>query len=157
MATKVGYMTAIERDIITSRFELMVKYLNRLRQFEPVSLETYLNDFDQQLISERLIQLLVEAASDINAYLLAQLHQDTPSTYFDSYIKAGQRSIITRELAEQLAQSAGMRNILVHRYKDIDSQLVFSALPEALQQYPLYIQQITAYLDSLEAENNEET
>jgi uncharacterized protein YutE (UPF0331/DUF86 family) len=56
-------------------------------------------------------------------------------------------------LAEQLAQSAGMRNILVHRYKDIDSQLVFSSIPEALQQYPLYIQQITVYLDSLETED----
>lgn len=153
MATKVGCMTAIERDIVITRIELMVRYLNRLRQFESVSLETYLNDFDLQLISERLIQLLVEAASDINAYLLVQLHQDTPSTYFDSYIKAGQRGIITRELAEQLAQSAGMRNILVHRYKDIDSQLVFSAIPEALQQYPLYIQQITVYLDSLETED----
>ena len=153
MATKMGCMTAIEQDIITSRIELMVKYLNRLRQFESVSLETYLNDFDQQLISERLIQLLVEAASDINTYLLVQLHQSTPSTYFDSYIKAGQQGIITRELAEQLAQSAGMRNILVHRYKDIDNQLVFSAIPEASRQYLLYIQQITNYLDSLVTED----
>jgi len=43
-----------------------------------------------------------------------------------------------------------MRNILVHQYKDIDNWLVFAAIPKALDQYPLYVQQITAYIDSLE-------
>jgi uncharacterized protein YutE (UPF0331/DUF86 family) len=44
-----------------------------------------------------------------------------------------------------------MRNILVHQYKDIDSRIVFTGIAKALWQYPLYIQQVTAYLDSIEA------
>ncbi|MUL35344.1 HepT-like ribonuclease domain-containing protein [Gloeocapsopsis dulcis] len=43
-----------------------------------------------------------------------------------------------------------MRNILVYQYKEIDSRIVFTAIQKALTQYPHYIQQITAYLDSLE-------
>jgi uncharacterized protein YutE (UPF0331/DUF86 family) len=153
MVTKVGRMTKIDQEIINTRIRLIIKYLNRLKLFESVSLDNYLNDFDLQLISERLLQLIVEVGTDINTYLLVELYENTPTTYFDSFIKAGQRGIITRDLAAQLAQSAGMRNRLVHQYEDIDNKIVFAAIPKALQQYRLYIQQITAYLDSLEGEN----
>lgn len=84
-------MTNIDRDVIQSRIELMLKYLDRLRQMEGVTLNDYLLDFDKQLIVERLLQLLVEAASDINAYLLVEIHSKTPESYFDSFIEAGKK------------------------------------------------------------------
>lgn len=144
---------SMNREIVTIRMTLIVKYLNHLDKFKSVRFEEYLNSFDYQLITERLIQLLVEAASDINSYLLVQLHQVTPSAYYDSFIEAGRQGIITQELAVKLAASTGMRNRLVHQYEEIDNQIVFSAIPKALQQYSLYVQQVTAYLDLLEAEN----
>ena len=143
----------MEREIVTLRIKLIIKYLNRLQKFQSVTLEEYLNNFDYQLIAERLIELLVEAASDINSYLLLQLHQVTPATYYESFIEAGKQGIIRQELAEELAKSAGMRNRLVHQYEEIDNSLVFSAIAKALTQYPLYVRQITDYLNSLERED----
>ena len=143
----------MERQVITTRVELLLKYIDRIEEFEPVSFDEYFNSFDLQLIAERLIQLIVESASDINTYLLVQLHQTTPATYIESFIKAGSKGIISKKLAAELAKSAGMRNILVHQYKDIDHEIVFAAIPEAVEQYQFYIQQITAYLNSLEADN----
>lgn len=71
--------------------------------------------------------------------------------WLDSIIEARRQGIISPELAAELAKSAGMRNILVHQYKDIDSRIVFAVIPKALEQYLLYVKQITAYIDSLEA------
>jgi len=153
LAAKKGTMTAMDRQIITTRINLLIKYLERMRGFESMTFDNYLNDFDAQLIVERLIQLMVECASDINSYLLVQLYQAAPATYFESFIEAGNRGLVTKELASELAQSAGMRNILVHQYQKINHQLVFDAIPKALKQYQLYIQQITAYLNSLEVNN----
>lgn len=143
-------MSSIDSEVVLVRLRLIAKYCNTLEEFTSVSFNQYLNDFRQQLIVERLLQLMVEAATDINTYFLVQLHQISPSTYFDSFLEAGRQGIITPEFAAELAQSVGMRNILVHQYKDIDNQIVFGAIPKALEQYPLYMQQITAYLDSLE-------
>jgi len=140
-------------EIVTTRMTFIIKYLNHLHEFQSISLEDYLNSFNDQLITERLIHLLVEAASDINSYLLVQLYQVTPSAYYDSFIEAGREGIITQELALELAASTGMRNRLVHQYEEIDHRIVFTAIPKSLQQYSLYVQQITAYLDLLEAEN----
>ena len=51
------------------------------------------------------------------------------------------------------AKSSGMRNRLVHQYEAIDNELVFKAIPIALSQFPLYLKQITDYLDSLEVKD----
>lgn len=140
----------MKREPVTSRLVLIIKYLNRLREFESVSVDEYLNSFDYQLIAERLIQLLVDVASDINTYILVQLHNIVPSAYYDSFVEAGKKGIVIRELALGLAASAGMRNRLVHQYEVIDNRIVFSAIPIALDQYQLYVQEITSFLDSLE-------
>ena len=119
----------MEREIVTVRIRLMIKYLNRLRGFESVTLSEYLDNFDYQLMVERLIELLVESSSDINSYLLLQLHNVTPATYYDSFIEAGKNGLTTRELAGELAKSSGMGNRLVHQYEAIDNELVFKAIP----------------------------
>jgi len=144
-------MSPIKRHTIATRLELIRKYLNRLQQFESVSLDEYRQDFDKQLIAERLLQLILEAATDINNYLLVRSQQGTSENYFDSFIAAGIQGIITPELAAQIAPSAGLGNRLVHQYEDIDSRQVFVAIELALQQYSLYVRQITIYLESLES------
>lgn len=143
----------MEREIAEKRITFLMKYPDRLRGFESVSLDEYVNNFDYQLIAERLIQLIVEAASDINSYLLVQIYQKTPATYFESFTEAGKQGIITQELAIELAQSAGMRNRLVHLYDEINHSLVFAGIHNALRQYPIFIQKIVNYLNSWEQQN----
>ncbi|NEP20245.1 MAG: DUF86 domain-containing protein, partial [Leptolyngbya sp. SIO4C1] len=75
-------MTNLDRSVVQFRIELMLKYLERLQRMADITLNDYLADFDKQLIVERLLQLLVEAASDINAYLLVEIHGRTPESYF---------------------------------------------------------------------------
>ncbi len=140
----------MDKAAINYRLQLMVKYLQKLRQFESISLEDYLNSFDQQLITERLLQLIIEAASDINSSLLVQVHEITPASYFDSFIEAGKQGIISPELAADLAQSAGLRNRLVHQYESLDNRVVFAAISLALEKYAIYVRQISNYLNSLE-------
>ncbi|MBF2050595.1 DUF86 domain-containing protein [Leptolyngbya sp. NK1-12] len=143
-------MNRTKYQSIESKIQLILKCLTRLQQFSQISLENYLEDFDQQLIAERLLQVVVEAASDINSDLLVELYQDTPETYFDSFIKAGRRGVINLALAEQLAQAAGMRNRLVHQYDEIDHRIVFAAIPMAVNQFSQYVQAINLYLNRLD-------
>lgn len=146
-------MTDIDSEVVLVRLRLLAKYRNTLEEFRSINLNEYLNDFKQQLVVERLLQLMTEAATDINKYLLVQLHNVNPATSTDSFRDAERQGFISSELAAELIQAVGMRNILVHQYKEIDSRVVFTAIQKALTQYPFYIQQITAYLDSLETEN----
>jgi uncharacterized protein YutE (UPF0331/DUF86 family) len=143
----------MEREIVNKKIKLLIKNLDRLEQFTSVSIDNYLENYDLQLIVERLFQLIVEIASDINGYLLVNLFKITPATYFESFINMSKQGIITQELANELAKSAGMRNRIVHQYDEIDQQIIFRAIPLAVSQYSLYIKQVNDFLNTLEVNN----
>lgn len=146
-------MTAIEPAIVLSKLDFMMNYLDNLKRFESVPLEEYLDNYNNQLVVERLVQLIIQVAIDINRYLLKQLEIEQPKTNFEIFIEVGRRGIITMELAEKLAPSGSLRNRLVHMYEEIDPVKVHEAIHNALQNYPIYQRQVTTYLDSLEADN----
>lgn len=147
-------MKNIEAVIVSTRLELITRYLDNLKKFNKVSLEEYLNNFESQLIVERLLQLMTQAAIDINEHILSKLSPGNSKTNFEAFIELGEYGVISQELGKQLAPSAGLRNRLVHEYDDIDSNQVFKAIGFALQQYPLYVKQVNDYLISLDEDNS---
>ncbi|QYX32521.1 type VII toxin-antitoxin system HepT family RNase toxin [Sphaerospermopsis torques-reginae] len=146
-------MSNIDSEIVLSRLRLITKYYNTLEEFRSLSLDEFLADFRQQLIVERLLQLMTQAAIDINDHVLSKLNPGKTYTNFEAFIELGKYQILTPELAKQIAPSSGLRNRLVHEYDDIDPNQVFKAISFALQQYPLYVRQINSYLITLEEEN----
>jgi uncharacterized protein YutE (UPF0331/DUF86 family) len=143
-------MTNIDKFVVASRLALITRYLERLKGFENTLLEEYLNDFDQQLIVERLLQLMIQAAIDINDHVLSKLSPGASITNFEAFIELSKLQIITPDLAKNLAKSASMRNRLVHEYDEIDSIQVFEGITFALCEYPMYVQQIHDYLISID-------
>ncbi|MDB9457999.1 DUF86 domain-containing protein [Dolichospermum circinale CS-1225] len=143
-------MNNIDSEIVLARLRLITKYYNTLEEFCSISLEEFLADFRQQLIVERLLQLMTQAAIDINDHILSKLNPEKSYTNFEAFIELAKYQIITPELAKQIAPSSGLRNRLVHEYDDIDPNQVFMAIRFALKQYPLYVRQLNSYLISLE-------
>jgi len=139
---------SIEPTVVLNRLKFMTDYLQELRRFRTMSLEDYLSSFDQKVISERMMELIAQSAIDINEHILTRDKNIQPLSNKDSFIKAGQYGIITPELAVELAKSAGLRNILAHRYLALNYVELFNGIQAALNQYPLYIQQVTEYLSS---------
>ena len=147
-------MSNIDPEIILVRLRLIAKYYNTLEKFRSTSIDDFLADFHQQLVVERLLQLMTQAAIDINEHILSKLNPGKSETNFDAFIELGQYGVISTELATQLAPSAGLRNRLVHEYDDIDPKQVFKAISFVLELYPLYVRQLNNYLISLDVEND---
>jgi YhcG PDDEXK nuclease domain/Protein of unknown function DUF86 len=79
----------MDLEVVLVRLRLITKYLNTLEEFRDVTIDEYLDNFRHQLSVERLLQLMAEAATDINKYMLVQLHQISPDTSGNSFIEAG--------------------------------------------------------------------
>ena len=106
----------IDIDLIRRKLSRLNMYLERLKPILQKKLEDYKSDFYLKFSTERLIQLIVECASDINNHVVVETENRPPEDYSVSFIKASDVGLISRELAERLKGSAGMRNILVHEY-----------------------------------------
>ena len=144
-------MNDFEIDIVLSRLTKMKDYLKRLEGYESITLKEYVEDQDSQLITERLIQVITEAALDVTKHLLSclgVLQQRDSWTNKDYFLEAQKQGILSEEIAQELARAAGMRNILVHAYLNIEPNQVFFAIGKCLAIYPVYMRQVMTYLDS---------
>ena len=144
-------MKALDVNVVLVRLNKIEDYINRLEKYQNITLEEYLNSQDIQMITERIIQIITEAALDINKYILSCngiLETKNNWTNKEYFIMAAQQQILTEDLAIELAKAAGMRNVLVHLYLDIDSRQIFEGIHQSLIYYPLYIRQVLTYLDS---------
>ncbi|WP_261264796.1 type VII toxin-antitoxin system HepT family RNase toxin [Laspinema olomoucense] len=139
--------------LVGRRLELIAQYVATLQEFKSVTRDDFLNNFRDRLTVERLLELIIQVALDINRHILVSVYQVNPPTNELCFLEAGRNGIISTELAQNLAPSAKMRNILVHQYEDINAEVVYTAISKALQQYPLYIRQVNDYLNSLEVNN----
>jgi uncharacterized protein YutE (UPF0331/DUF86 family) len=87
---------------------------------------------------ERLLELLVTAASDLIHHLLAEIGVRAES-YRDAFGKAADYDLLPAELAARLQKAAGMRNILVHLYEDIDYSILRASIVPALEDFRRFV------------------
>ncbi|MEL6261761.1 MAG: DUF86 domain-containing protein [Cyanobacteria bacterium J06626_6] len=139
-------MTRIELNVILRKLSNIKKYLAQLQTKANLSRADYAEDFEQQLVVERLLHLLVESAADINSHIAVNSDQTPPDTYRDSFLLLGKMGVLSSDLAQQLAPVAGLRNRLVDDYDDIDNAIVYKSIAFALSLFPQYLQQVQAHL-----------
>lgn len=139
-------MSPIEKEIIRRKLLVIAENLKALEPIMNMTRAEYVGDVYKRKATERLLQELIEAAIDINSHLIIQTGHATPDDYYESFIKAGELSIISADLAEKLAPSAGLRNRLVHEYDLLDHSLVLEAVKMAEELYPGYIKEIETFI-----------
>jgi len=89
--------------------------------------DAYMADFRTRLAADHAIQLAVQICIDVGAHLIAELGLEPPSDYRDVF-ESLRGDGLDPELAGRLAEAAGMRNILVHGYLEVDDEVVWGAL-----------------------------
>ena len=141
---------SFDKNRVLLRVNFIIQQLSYLKEYEFISFENYQNNFEKKATIERTLELMIQAAIDINRHLITKkLRLPFPETAKQSFLQLQQENILTEALAKQLAKSAGLRNILAHEYLELDDTIIYQSIHLALSQYPLYIKQIITYLDSL--------
>ena len=137
----------IDRELVNRKLSQLVEYLTALTPLQSLSYTDYLQQPLPRYAAERLLQLLVDTAVDINAHCIVELTGTPPQDYYDSFIKAAQAGVLSVVFALSIAQSTGLRNRLVHQYEAIDHAIVHSAIAGAITQYTEYCRHIITFLD----------
>lgn len=96
-------------------------------------IDDILKKSDKDILTERplyyglqhLLQISIEIIIDIGSHILAEKFSVNPKTYADVIIALGDKNIIDRKFAEEQAEMAKFRNMLVHYYDNIDDKKVF--------------------------------
>jgi uncharacterized protein YutE (UPF0331/DUF86 family) len=147
----------LDLNSIRLRLALILDYLNEIKPLAAMSLEEFLDTRYMLRAAERLLEITVQAAIDINNHLLKEQFKIVISSNAIGFQELNRYGVISEELANQLADSARLRNHLAHRYYEIDYEIVFIVLSKVLDHYPLYVHQIENFIDSLETSHDTES
>lgn len=139
-------MSPLEEAIVRRKLAVIVENLRALEPITHLSREAYIGDIYKRKATERLLQELIEAAIDINTHMIVASGREVPDDYYESFLKVGELKIISMNLSEKLAPSAGLRNRLVHEYDRLEHSMVLAAVKFAEELYVEYVRQIEKYL-----------
>lgn len=140
-------MSPLDVQTIRRKLSLLVENLRLLEPTSRLSLEAWLSDRDVHDASERRLQLVIEAAIDVNAHLLVGAGHPAPTDAYRSFLEvAGRLRVVPPDLAARLAPSAGLRNRLVHRYDELDDERVWRGMQDAVANFPAYVDAVDRYL-----------
>ncbi len=95
---------------------------------------------------ERILTQLVELAVAVNGHLAVGQLGRGAATYRESFALAARAGALPADLAERLAPSVGLRNVLVHEYAAVDLRLVVAAVDRARTDYRAYVAAIADVL-----------
>lgn len=136
----------VDADVVLMKLKLMQALLDDLETVPQVTAVLLEDDRMLRHGVERILTQLVELAAGINSHLAAVQLGRGAASYAESFALAVRAGVLSQELADRLAPSAGLRNVLVHEYVAVDLAKVAAGVPLALRDYREYIRVVAAAL-----------
>ena len=122
----------IDKKRILAKIDELNGYMEELEKIKPVSFSEYSFEIEKKRACERLLQISIECVIDICNIIVSNLQLGLPSEEEELFEKLEKGKIISSGLRKTLTKMKGLRNILVHKYGEIDDELVFEALGDLL-------------------------
>ncbi len=142
----------IKKDFVNRKIKLIQEELGFLKKYKGYAFEEVAADFMKQAAVERIFQRIITRAIDINQHLIAENGKGLEKirSYKDTFLELSAMGVYPEEFAQEIALSAGFRNILVHDYDRVDTALVYNSIEKALAQYSLYCEYVFNYINKEE-------
>lgn len=128
----------MDRALILRKLAELDTYLEQLSEFSSLSAADYQRDWKVQRIVDRTLQLVIECCTDIANHAISAKALPVPTSYAQAFAILGDAGLLDRDLAQTMARIVRFRNILVHQYANVDSQIVADILRGGLSDVRAY-------------------
>ncbi|MCK6528169.1 DUF86 domain-containing protein [Myxococcota bacterium] len=137
-----------DRARIDARLDRIEEYCRRLDEVARVPWEDLSHDPTSLAAMERWLEVAVQAAIDAGGRVAALAGWPMPETYRDVFRLLAGRSVLPAELGRRLGEAAGLRNLLVHDYLDVDDTLLHRGLAEDVRDLREFCGWVQRWLDA---------
>lgn len=74
-------------------------------------------------------------------------HGELPFDFRESFLLLSKLDVYPDIFAKKIAESVGIRNILVHQYRKLDEKIFYASIKDCLAQYTKYCDYILEFLN----------
>ena len=118
---------------ILSHLRELSESLEDWRRYQSISIEELRMDRDKRNMVLHALLISIQSAIDIATYIIAEKGLRKPSTYRETFEILEEGQIIPEDLANDLSDLAGFRNVLVHIYWELDMDVIHGILRNDLK------------------------
>jgi len=106
-------------------------YLEELESILPENLEEYKRSIEKRAACERYLEKIVEALIELGFLIAKRERFPLPegNLIFELLLE---KEIIQKELFIKMKNAKGMRNIIAHKYGEVDDEMVFESITQEL-------------------------
>jgi uncharacterized protein YutE (UPF0331/DUF86 family) len=128
--------------LIAKRLAKLREYVGLLRRLRDYPREDFIQDPFVIGNVERYLQLAIQIVLDISNHIVADDRLGLVEEYRDTIRLLGQNGYLDPDLTQRLIPMAGLRNILVHDYLEVDRGRIHNLLQNCLEDFELFAAQI---------------
>ena len=136
----------IDKELIKNKMADVQGYFKEL---QPILKEESRDIIENNLklhTVERLFQLIVDTAIDINTHIIAESGFNIPDDYQSTFIVLGENKVLPMDFAGKIAPSVGLRNLIIHRYGRVDFKRMIDDIKNEISDYLEYLKFINNFL-----------
>lgn len=139
----------LNKDFVQRKLALNQKDLERLKEFTNIGLEEIIQDPGKHAACERYLERLIGRALDINQHIIAEKGSIAQEVmrYRETFLALAELGVYSKEFAEKIAPSAGLRNALVHDYNNIDPAVMRKSIGEAVNEFNDYARCVLEFIE----------
>ena len=137
----------VDRD----KFEGLIRHLRQytayLQEIVEQDQKEFLRDPRSIGSARYYLHVSIETCINIANHIIATARLRAPKDYKDSFRVLNEVGILPDEFTRSMRELAGLRNLLVHLYWDVDDQIVYEGIRSELGDFETFVGYIVAYLE----------
>jgi uncharacterized protein YutE (UPF0331/DUF86 family) len=132
-------MLMMDKELLSRKLSRLQNYIDVLKTAEDINWQKYRDDLRIKAFVERYLHLAIEELLDIANHFVSFYQWREPAGYRDLLLILTEHEILPREYLSVFQNMASFRNMLVHRYENIDDELVFGFFKKKLEDFDLFM------------------
>lgn len=143
-------MSDLRIEFVRKKLKGILFDLKELKTLDENPELDFTSDEKSMTLAERRVERIINHAISINLHLIRSSNAPSPDDYTKSFTDLAKIKILPSKLANNLAPSAGFRNLLIHEYDEVKIRPFESAISDTLKYFPDYVDVIEKYISSQE-------
>jgi len=136
----------LDKELIQLRIDVIERNLQEINSIKEEGYEKFSESFRDELAAKHALLESIEACVDIANHIIAVKGFRRPTDYKDVFKILQENKIISKELYMKLEEMAKFRNLLVHRYAEIETQKIFKIIKDDVRDVKEFVNMILKYL-----------
>jgi len=128
----------VDQTLILRKLAELEEYLEQIREFSSVSADDYSGDWRTRRIIERTLHIMIELCIDIAGHIISDRRLRVPVSYADTFKSLAEAGLLKPHISDVMEKLAKFRNIVVHQYEKVDTEMVIMILRKHLNDFLVF-------------------